>query len=237
MFTREIPIPVAVRTYGPEPDQVLEIFGAGSPIIALIHGGYWRPEYSGEHVRPLAAALARTLDARVVNVEYRRIPGDPDASIDDVTSAIAHLYGQEGSPLLLIGHSAGGHLALLAQHRLPEQVRAVVALAPVSDLALAEELDLDEGAVRAHLGCAAAERRNLDPRWLHSQSETESPPTITLIHGDADIRVPIAMSRAFPAGELIELSGVGHFELIDPGSAEFEVVAEAVRRRLTTPGA
>lgn len=243
MFTRAAPEPDSVRAYGSGPDQVLELFGTTGPVIALIHGGYWRPEYDRAHVRPLADALARTLGARVANVEYRRIPGDPDASIDDVITAIAHLHAGEQSPVLLVGHSAGGHLALCAHARSPLGVRGVVALAPVTDLVMAHELDLDDGAVADFLGCAAQERPDLDPRHLPASagdsSEHEQSPQrfISVIHGTDDIRVPIEMSRRFDAATLIELPGIGHFELIDPQSAVFEVVVAEVRRGLVTASA
>lgn len=245
MFTRAVPEPDSVHAYGSEPDQVLELFGTTGPVIALMHGGYWRPEYDRAHIRPLAAALAQTLDARVVNIEYRRIPGDPDASIDDVIAAIAYLHEHERSRILLVGHSAGGHLALCALARAPLTTRGVVALAPVSDLAMADELALDENAVAAFLGCPAQERPDLDPRRLtmsvgaNNSSEPGQSLTrfISVIHGTDDIRVPIEMSRSFGAGTLIELTGIGHFELIDPQSAVFDVVLEEVRRGLVTPTA
>lgn len=243
MFTRAVPEPDSVRAYGSEPDQVLELFGTTGPVIAVIHGGYWRPEYDRTHVRPLADALARTLGARVANVEYRRIPGDPDASIDDVTAAIAHLHAREQSSVLLVGHSAGGQLALCAHARSPLDARGVVALAPVTDLVMAHELELDEGAVADFLGCAAQARPDLDPgRLAMSMSDTgedeQSPQRfISVIHGTDDIRVPIEMSRRFSPDTLIELPGIGHFELIDPQSAVFDVVLEEVRRGLLTPTA
>ena len=243
VFTRPVPEPDSVHAYGSEADQVLELFGTTGPVIALIHGGYWRPEYDRVHVRPLADALARTLGARVGNIEYRRIPGDPDASIDDVTAAIRHLHDQEQSPVLIVGHSAGGHLALCAQARSSLTARGVVALAPVTDLVMADELALDEEAVTAFLGCAAQERPDLDPGRLTmspsnaSDAEQSLPRFISVIHGTDDIRVPIEMSRRFKAGTLIELSGIGHFELIDPRSAVFDVVLGEVRRGLATPTA
>jgi hypothetical protein len=36
------------------------------------------------------------------------------------------------------------------------------------------------------------------------------------VHGTADDRVPVRMSRAFPAGRLAEIPGADHFDLIDP---------------------
>ena len=211
---------------------MVEIFGAGEPTIAFIHGGYWRPEYDRLHARPAIAALARALDSAVANIEYRRIPGDPNASIDDVTSAIKSLRNGTGEPIVLIGHSAGAHLALCVQQIIPEHIAAVIALAPVSDLIVAQEMGLDDEAVTAYLGGSATDRPDLDP---HTFIRNSLP--ITVIHGDADIRVPVEMSRKLDADEYFELTGVGHFELIDPLSPHFNVVLEATRKRIATPEA
>ena len=94
-------------------------------------------------------------------------------------------------------------------------MKRVIALAPVSDLQMTQDLDLDSGAARDFLGCAASERPDLDPMKL-SYPNTE----IITIQGDQDIRVPVEMNRRFsqhrPEVKYLEYSGIGHFEVIDP---------------------
>jgi pimeloyl-ACP methyl ester carboxylesterase len=51
---------------------------------------------------------------------------------------------------------------------------------------------------------------------------------VTLVHGTADDRVPVSMSRAFPAGELTEIPGAGHFDLTDPQSEAWPQVLAAL---------
>jgi pimeloyl-ACP methyl ester carboxylesterase len=51
---------------------------------------------------------------------------------------------------------------------------------------------------------------------------------VILVHGTADDRVPVEMSRAFPAGRLVEIPGAGHFDLIDPDSPAWGTVVEAL---------
>ena len=208
--------PVESLSYGKSSDQVIDFYQPkerNDSLIVLIHGGYWRPEYDRKHLAPLAEKLSEN-GWSVALIEYRRIVGNPDAAMGDVISAIGEVESKYRK-LILIGHSAGGHLALLAANKL--KLSAVLALAPVSDLLKAEELDLDEGAVADFLGVPASLRIDLDP----IRQPIPSIP-ITLIHGSLDIRVPIGFSRNYVQRasssdlKLIELEGVGHFELVDP---------------------
>lgn len=128
------------------------------------------------------------------------------------------------------GHSAGGHLALWAalRHRLPAgapgfrstppAVRGVLGLAPVTDLAAAHRLDLDDGAVEAllHGSPEAVPDRYAatDPMLLPAPDVP-----VTLLHGTADQRVPITLSRDYASlvgAHLIELPDTDHFALVDP---------------------
>ena len=236
MLTRMAPEPDAVARYGALPDHVADVYTGTStdrPLLMLIHGGYWRPDYDRTHLRIFASGLA---DAgwQVASIEYRRIPGDPDAMIDDVRSAIALLPRQishHNGSLLLIGHSAGGHLALWSASAGASGARdiaGVIALAPVCDVAQADLLELDGGAVRDFLGCAADERPDLDPMLLQPRVP------ITLVHGDQDSLVPVEFSRRYLAAKaglpvtLTLIPGVGHFELIDPLSAAWPVVLSLI---------
>lgn len=187
------------------------------PVIVLIHGGFWRPEYDRLHLRPLAAALADE-GWPVYSIEYRRIPGRPDLLVADVRAALETVSGDA----ILMGHSAGGHLALWAAAFF--KARGVIGLAPVADLELARSLDLDDGAVAAFLGD-------------HDQNQYQpGVPAATLIHGTEDTLVPLSLSRAYadrhPECRLVELPGAGHFAVIDPLSDAWPIVIEELRRLL-----
>ena len=213
-------------SFGKSEDQVIDFYlpsDQKKPLIVLIHGGYWRPDYDRKHLTPLARALAN-IGWPVALIEYRRIIGNPDAMMSDVISAIEEV-SKSYSNLILIGHSAGGHLALVAAHKV--NASAIIALAPLTNLLSAEELDLDEGAVSDFLGAPAALRSDLDPTRL----PVLTIPT-TLIHGTLDLRVPINFSHEYVAQkaganvQFLEFEHLGHFELIDPRS---EIFAEISR--------
>jgi len=197
-------------SYGDSADQVIELFratGTSKKSIGLIHGGYWRPEFDRAHLRPYAARLAAEgFDTYLI--EYRRTQGSPDEYVEDIESAVEVI-----GDCTLIGHSAGGHLALLASKS--PQVKKIVALAPVSDLVRGEALNLDGGAITLFLGGKAGDRPDLDPMKL---SALKVP--VTVIHGAFDERVPVELSRGFAEKfteiDYLEIPDSGHFELIDP---------------------
>jgi acetyl esterase/lipase len=193
-------------------------------LVATIHGGFWRSRVDASSIAPMAAALAAA-GHRVWNLEFPRVgepgggwPGTPEA----VAAAIDALLGAAaGRPVAILGHSAGGHLALWASRG--RQVAAILALAPVCDLPAAQRAGLGEGAVEEFIGApptAAPEA------YLEASPGARLPLGVPalLIHGDADQRVPISQSRAYAeaaraAGdevELIELAGVDHMALIEP---------------------
>jgi acetyl esterase/lipase len=229
VLDRPAPAPDLELRYGDHPDAVVDLrFGAagaqGRPLVVVVHGGFWRPAYDRVHVRPLTAALAQA-GWTTAAIEYRRVPGRPDDTVDDVAAAIrflagaADLDGRTDGRLVLAGHSAGGHLVLqaAADDRVPA-LAGVVALAPVADLGLAEHLALDGDAVRAFLGGPAAGRPDLDPVRLPAPGVP-----VTVVHGTDDAIVPLAVGRSYlaahPATRLVEVDG-GHFVVIDPrGSA------------------
>lgn len=202
----------------PEPNA--DLYLGGGPLVLLIHGGFWRPDYDRIHVRPMASGL-RDHGWDVASIEYTRIPGLPDATMHDIHLAVTRL-----KPSVIVGHSAGGHLALWASATLGIPA---VALAPVADLQLGERLNLDAGAVRDFLGCPASQRPDLDPVLLDD-------PGAVLIHGSQDTIVPIGLSESYvgthSTSRLVALPDNAHFELIDPRSNAWPIVIHELERLL-----
>ncbi|MGW7008332.1 alpha/beta hydrolase family protein [Streptomyces sp. NPDC054933] len=216
--------PEETRGYGPHPSQVIDYYGAGGAgrRVTVLHGGFWREAYDRTHLSPLAAELARRGFA-VALAEYRRVGGGGGwpATFDDVTRAVATAWG--GADQVLLGHSAGGQLALWAAAH--SGVTGVVAVAPVADLGYARELGLSGGAVAELLG-AEGDLAAVDPMRLLPLTV----PTV-LLHGTDDADVPIEVSRRYVAASgaaLHELRGVGHYGPLIPGSPAFPELLTAL---------
>jgi acetyl esterase/lipase len=237
---REAPPPRTVG-YGSHPEQLLELrvpAGTGPhPVACLLHGGFWRARFDRSTMAALAVDLRRRGFA-TANVEYRRVGADggiPE-TLEDVEAA-AQAAADLGSPVTAIGHSAGGHLALWLAGT--GKVAAAVSLAGVADLTAAAEAGLGNGAAVELAGGTPAERPDAYALADPSRRLPTGVPQL-LAHGDADDRVPVEQSRRYAraaraAGdrcELLELPGVGHFELIDPRSDAWAEVA----RRLSAAG-
>ncbi len=231
VLTREAREPDEQLRYGDHADQVMDVWQAKSyrPLVVFIHGGFWRPEYDRTHARPLGEALADE-GWPVVSLEYRREPGQPDLTTGDVRAALDRLPDlmDVHAGFVLIGHSAGGHLALWAATTLnPVRLRGTVALAPVADLLLADRLGLDDGAVQDFVGSGV--RNDLDPVHLPAPITP-----VSMVHGTGDSRVPITVAESYltahPTARLVRVVGAGHYEVIDPlTEAWHQVTAELTR--------
>lgn len=214
-------------------------------MVVLIHGGFWRARFGAETLEPLADVCARR-GHLVWNLEYPRI-GMPGGGWPGTANAVAAATGaalrEAGTrPVALVGHSAGGHLALWAageRTRAGERTAATGTVAPALVVSLAGVTDL-EAAARAGLGQDATVELlrvepDADPALYAQASPIRRLPLGTpavLIHGDADDRVPVQQSRDYAKAasavgdrcELHELTGVDHFAVIAPDGPAWPIV-------------
>jgi acetyl esterase/lipase len=245
------PPPATARIpYGSDPNQFGDLRlpeGKGSlPVVMNIHGGYWRAKYDLGHAGHLCAALTAK-GLATWNLEYRRV-GNPGggwpgtfADIRDgyrFLTQLASKYHLDLTRTLVMGHSAGGQLALcLAGHE--AGIKRVVSLAGVVDLRQAWELHLSNDAVVEFLGGTpqqvAEHYHEADPMQLKIAA------TQWLIHGAPDDSVPASLSRTYAqtkkaSGEdvhYLEIATATHLDLIDPHSTAWPRVESTVLHLLS----
>src|SRR5215831_1775430 len=141
--------------YGSDPNQIIDLRWPKDssktlrPLVINIHVGFWRAKYNLDHAGHLCAALAKKGIA-TANLEYRRVGNDGGGwpgTFSDIRSSYqfvrqnARKLGLELRRLVVMGHSAGGQLALcLAAHE--PSVTSAIALAGVVNLKKAFDLHL-----------------------------------------------------------------------------------------------
>jgi acetyl esterase/lipase len=249
------------HSYGPHRSQRAELHlpprAGPHPVIVLIHGGSWSTRYG----KPVMRALARDLARRgwaAWNIEYRRLGegGGWPATFADVAAAIDHL-ARVRAPLdlartTLLGHSAGGHLALWAAGRgkLAAVDAAALGGAPCVPIAgvisLAGVCDLKR-AYRYARGGAVRELMGGSPEQLPERYAAGDPVALVplaapvlLVHGVADERVSVRLSRSYAGAaraaggevELVELEGQAgrHRAHVDPRAESWAAVTRWLRR-------
>jgi acetyl esterase/lipase len=256
VLTRPASPPDFTVAYGDDPDQIADVRMpppgvAAHPMVVYVHGGFWMAEWDRAHAAPLATALA-ALGYPVASLEFRRV-GQPGGgwpgTFNDVATGVAELpelvavavaerggVAPDTTRPILVGHSAGGHLALWVARRLgPSGTRGVVALAPVANLATAYELGLGDQAAAKLLGGGPVEVPEL---YAAADPSANLPLTVraVIVHGDLDPVVPVEIGVDFAvasqsAGDdtrMLRLSDVEHYGLIDPQSSGWPQVIGAI---------
>lgn len=255
ILEREPPDRGARIAYGSEPQQFGDLrlpAGAGPyPVVIGIHGGFWRARYDLIHFGHVCAALTAAGMA-TWNIEFRRT-GDPGgawpgtfldvAAAADYLRVLAPQYHLDLDRVLVVGHSAGGHLAcwLAARPNIaaespiytpdPLSLAGVVALAGAVDLRRTWALGLSDNATGLLMGGSPAAYPD---RYAAGSPYDLLPLGVRqfLLHGTADTALPLEVSerylrRASAKGDsatLLTLPDVGHFELIDPLSHAWPTV-------------
>jgi len=187
---------------------------------------------------PMAAALT-DLGWATVNIEYRRGANSFETATADIASATTwvrtHLADEEpavpqdllDSPFL-VGHSAGGYLAIRQACR-DANLRGAVGLGAVIDLVGLSADRPDDDPIALFLGSTKTENPD---RWRDAALCTDPLSPTVLIHGVEDAETPLAHAAEYVTGRdrvsLMQLAGAGHMDVIDPSVAAFATVVGAL---------
>ena len=213
----------------------------GQPGVLLLHGGFWRRAYGPELMDDIASRM-QALGFHVHNATYARWDEEHTGvwrqTLEDVRHAWHELIDHDGVDRvrsMVLGHSAGGHLALWLATATDARPWLTAALAPVSDLVGAHHNRLSDG------GNAVA-------RWMGSEPETDPEAwrladpmqqsidaRILLLHGAVDEEVPISMSETYvrrcaAIGAPVQFERLegDHYDVIDVGSSAWAAIETSV---------
>jgi len=254
--------------YGPTLDEFGDLYlpkGGGShAVVVLIHGGCWLASLPGLELMAYAADDLRARGFAVWNIEYRRLgeggggyPGtflDAGAAVDALRT-MAGRYNLDLRHVVLVGHSAGGHLALwaAARHRIdkssplyaahPLPVAGVVSLAGIDDLSTYKRVGPEACGGPATIDeLVGADRRAIATIFADTSPAALVPigTPQTIVSGDLDLIVPAIFGKAYAAKAVaagdpvrtLTIPGAGHFELIDPQSEAWQTIEPAIATML-----
>lgn len=220
--------------YGELPDQYGELRvpkgAAELPLVILIHGGFWRDQYHCDLMHPLAESLYEHGYASW-NIEYRRVGptgGGYPTTLHDVAGAIDHAVTSSWPAIAVVGHSAGGHLALWNASRADALLHPdlTVGLAPVTDVVAANINGVGVDATANFFGGTVNE---VPDNYAAGQPVPAAfAGRVILLHGDKDDSVPLAQSYAMAGhvDRLEVLNDVDHFDIIDPEHLSWRIVLD-----------
>jgi acetyl esterase/lipase len=259
------PAPTASIQYGPADVQTIDVFrpdGDGPhPVAILIHGGCWNVRTAGrEQVRPIAADLTRRGIA-VWSIGYRRANetgGGYPGTYQDVATAIDRFRAEAATfrfdltRTVLVGHSAGGHLALWAASRDQfaegHALRGSEPFVPPTVISLAGIGDLKAFARLVPTTCGPDVLERLVPLNAPDPYADVSPLAlpppggrIVMVSGVIDRLVPpyaahdyaraMRQRRAAPV-ELVDIADAGHFDLVTPGTPAWAEISARIAAAL-----
>jgi len=132
--------------YGEHKRQKMDVFlpsnyAENSPVILIVHGGAWKYGRK-EHMIQIQKMLFKN-NIPSINMNYRLVSKSKKITyreqLEDINSVITkfNLLAQkaelEPNNYIILGESAGGHLALLYGYRNPDQIKKIISLSGPTD--------------------------------------------------------------------------------------------------------
>jgi acetyl esterase/lipase len=219
--------PASDVSYGEGPRRTLDVYvpetrPTRAPVVVFFYGGGWSSGAKGDYTFAGDAFAAQGFVTFVP--DYRVYPEVQfPGFVEDAAAAVAWVqanaarYGGDPNRIVLVGHSAGAHIAMLT----------------ALDPHYAEEAGFNRGAIRGVVGLAGAYGfDNFNMPLLHNVFGSapepmatmpvhfvrRDAPSILLLHGERDARVPVMSTQrmyqtAHAAGQQAEMKiypGVDH---------------------------
>lgn len=225
--------------------------------VILVHGGFWRrahglcpPSAACETLPPALAAAGLAVAA----LEYRRVPEEGAAhpgAARDVAAGVAAVCAARGAGAggaVLVGHSAGGALALVQAAEMARVGAApllTVAIAPVADFERAVEMRLSDGgdAVQRYMGGLPADVPDAYREACPSCRRGEMAALrLLVVSGGSDVDVPPVLARDFcadvvraasdagspPQCRLLHIPGADHYDLVNARTRAWRVLMDVL---------
>ncbi|GAB3200094.1 acetyl esterase/lipase [Pontibacter aydingkolensis] len=259
-----LPAPDHKLQYGPDSLQFGELRlpqGKGPfPVVVVVHGGCWLSAYNLNYMSHVSEALTKEGYA-TWNIEFRRV-GDAGggypgtfrdvAMATDFVRKMAKKYPVNSKKVAVMGHSAGGHLALWLAARKglsrksdlytkkPLKLRGVIALAGIPDLAT---YSMDKGSCNTAVEKLMDGMPGAQPYRYRQASPAQMLPLGVpqrLVQGANDPIVPVTQSQQYAHSakakgddtQVILLENTGHFDVVAPMSAAWPSILSAVKEVL-----
>jgi acetyl esterase/lipase len=262
--------PDFLLSYGTNVNQKAELrvplSNGPHPVVVLIHGGCWRADFSSLRGFAPTADQLKAAGYATWNIGYRRL-GQTGAgwpgTYQDVGHAVDHLraiaseHRLDLNRVVVMGHSAGGHLAMwvAARSRLPKEsplymadplpICGVINLAGVGDIA--SLIPYERGCcggvavVEQMMGGTQAQ---YPERYSQASAISMLPLGVpqVIVWGQKDDCLPASLGEiyteaAIKAGDpalFVNFPALGHFEIFSPLWETWPVISSAIDSLLDT---
>ncbi|HET9435011.1 MAG TPA: alpha/beta hydrolase [Chitinophagaceae bacterium] len=222
----DMPVTVLDVSYGTSTQQKMDVYlpagrsSTATKVIIMIHGGGWNTGDKSDFDEYVDSLKKREPAYAIFNVNYR-LANTPDlfpAQEQDIKAALEFIYNKRSEYLIsdkfvLIGASAGAHLALLLGYKYstPVKPKAIIDFFGPTDLV--ELYNNPSNPLVQPLLAAVTGATPASNNTLYSQSSpinfvsAQSPPTM-ILHGGTDIVVPSSQSDLL--NNRLIIAGVTH---------------------------
>jgi acetyl esterase/lipase len=262
LLNRPQPKPDRTIAYSADPLQHVDLWLPGKtgahPVVLMVHGGCWQTEIAKADIMNWIADDLRKRGIAVWNVEYRGIDrpggGYPGTFLDvahaaDALDANARKYHLRADKVVVVGHSAGGHLALwlAARGSLPKRnplfaarplkLAAAISLGGLPDLKAATVPPgntCDNDPVPGLVGKPSPERPDVYADTSPAVMPDPGIP-VTLVNGTLDPIAPPGFASAYAAkrrAHRVTVADEGHVELITPDTKAWAATVKLIENAL-----